>query len=206
MKKSILITGGGGYIGTSLVPLLLENNYAVTVYDSLIFKSGDKLLQYMTNPNFNFIKGDIRDKDKLSNAVKNKDVVIEDKHLLLIENGMNGLKARSRTLNELAEMSSFYIESSPIILDDKSKKVLNKDAIELLKSYHIHLSKLEIWKEKNIEDDIKLYCEKNELNLGKLAQPLRAATTGKSVSPGLYEQMEVLGKTETLKRIININN
>jgi len=143
---------------------------------------------------------------KIKNIYKNMDVVIEDKHLLLIENGMNGLKARSRTLNELAEMSSFYIESSPIKLDDKSKKVLNKDAIELLKSYHIHLSKLEIWKEKNIEDDIKLYCEKNELKLGKLAQPLRAATTGKSVSPGLYELMEVLGKTETLKRILNINN
>lgn len=76
MKKSILITGGAGYIGTSLVPLLIENNYAVTVYDSLIFKSGDKLLQYLTNPNFNFVKGDIRDKDTLSKAVKNKDVVI----------------------------------------------------------------------------------------------------------------------------------
>tara|TARA_B100001059_G_scaffold176273_1_gene176699 strand:- start:170 stop:1111 length:942 start_codon:yes stop_codon:yes gene_type:complete len=76
MKKSILITGGAGYIGTSLVPLLLENDYAVTVYDSLMFKSGDKLLQYLINPNFNFIKGDIRDKDSLSNAVKNKDVVI----------------------------------------------------------------------------------------------------------------------------------
>ena len=45
-------------------------------------------------------------------------------------------------------MCSFYIEPSPIILDDKSKKVLNKDAIELLKSYYIHLSKLEIWEEK----------------------------------------------------------
>ena len=44
------------------------------------------------------------------------------------------------------------------------------------------------------------------INLGKLAQPLRAATTGKSVSPGLYEVMEVLGKEETLNRIQNINN
>ena len=51
----------------------------------------------------------------------------------------------------------------------------------------------------------KKYCENNNLNLGKLALPLRAATTGKSVSPGLYELMEVLGKAETLARIIDIN-
>ena len=135
-----------------------------------------------------------------------KDVVIDDKKLLLLKNGMNGLKTRARTLNELAEMCSFYIEEAPISLDEKSKKVLNSDTIKLLKNYHEHLSKLEIWKQNNIEENIKLFCEANNLNLGKLAQPLRAATTGKSVSPGLYELMEVLGKMETLSRLININN
>ncbi len=135
-----------------------------------------------------------------------KDVVVDDKKLLLLKNGMNGLKTRARTLNELAEMCSFYIEEAPISLDEKSKKVLNSDTIKLLKNYHEHLSKLEIWKQNNIEENIKLFCEANNLNLGKVAQPLRAATTGKSVSPGLYELMEVLGKMETLSRLININN
>ena len=135
-----------------------------------------------------------------------KDVVVNDKKLLLLKNGMNGLKTRARTLNELAEMCSFYIEEAPINLDEKSKKVLNSDTINLLKNYHEHLSKLEIWKQNNIEENIKLFCEANNLNLGKLAQPLRAATTGKSVSPGLYELMEVLGKMETLSRLIKINN
>ena len=135
-----------------------------------------------------------------------KDVVVNDKKLLLLKNGMNGLKTRARTLNELAEMCSFYIEEAPISLDEKSKKVLNSDTIKLLKNYHEHLSKLEIWKQNNIEENIKLFCEANNLNLGKLAQPLRAATTGKSVSPGLYELMEVLGKMETLSRLIKINN
>ena len=135
-----------------------------------------------------------------------KDVVVDDKKLLLLKNGMNGLKTRARTLNELAEMCSFYLEEAPISLDEKSKKVLNSDTIKLLKNYHEHLSKLEIWKQNNIEENIKLFCEANNLNLGKLAQPLRAATTGKSVSPGLYELMEVLGKMETLSRLIKINN
>jgi nucleoside-diphosphate-sugar epimerase len=74
--KSVFITGGAGYIGTSLIPLLLSNNYKVTVYDSLLFNNGDKLIPYITNPNFNFIEGDIRDKEKLKNSLKNYDVVI----------------------------------------------------------------------------------------------------------------------------------
>jgi nucleoside-diphosphate-sugar epimerase len=72
----IFITGGAGYIGTSLVPLLLNKNYSVTVYDSLIFDNGDKLLPYIGYENFKFINGDIRDKELLSKSIKNHDVVI----------------------------------------------------------------------------------------------------------------------------------
>lgn len=72
----IFITGGAGYIGTSLIPLLLEKNYEITVYDSLIFDNGDKLLPYIGNKNFKFINGDIRDKELLESSIKNHDVVI----------------------------------------------------------------------------------------------------------------------------------
>jgi nucleoside-diphosphate-sugar epimerase len=74
--KSIFITGGAGYIGTTLIPLLLENNFKITVYDSLMFNNGDKLIPYMTNKNFTFIEGDIRDKEKLSKHIKGHDIVI----------------------------------------------------------------------------------------------------------------------------------
>jgi nucleoside-diphosphate-sugar epimerase len=74
--KSIFITGGAGYIGTSLIPLLLNEGYKVTVYDSLLFNNGDKLIPFVTNKNFNFIKGDIKDKNFLSQNIKNHDVVI----------------------------------------------------------------------------------------------------------------------------------
>ena len=134
-----------------------------------------------------------------------KNFNISNKSLKLIFNGMNGLKSRARTINELAEMCSFYIEEAPITLDKKSKKVLNTENISMLKLYYKQLSKLETWNKSEIEEDIKIYCKSNSINLGKLAQPLRAAITGKSVSPGLYELMEVLGKSETLERITNIN-
>lgn len=76
MKKSILVTGGAGYIGTALVPLLLANGHKVTVYDSLMFSNGDKLLPFAGNPDFDFIKGDIRDASKLAPITSKHDVVI----------------------------------------------------------------------------------------------------------------------------------
>jgi len=72
----VFITGGAGYIGTTLIPLLLEKNYTITVYDSLIFDNGDKLLPYIGHKNFKFINGDIRNRELLSESIKNHDVVI----------------------------------------------------------------------------------------------------------------------------------
>ncbi len=74
--KKILITGGAGYVGTTLIPLLLEKKYDVTVLDSLIFNNGDRLIPFMSNNRFNFVKGDVRNLDLLKSLVKDKDVVI----------------------------------------------------------------------------------------------------------------------------------
>lgn len=74
--KKIFITGGAGYIGTALIPILLEEGFNVTVYDSLIFDNGDKLLPFISNKNFNFIKGDIRNEELLKNSIIGHDVVI----------------------------------------------------------------------------------------------------------------------------------
>lgn len=74
--KKILITGGAGFIGTTLIPILLERGEEVTVVDSLIFNNGDKLIPFLNNKNFKFIKSDIRNLDVMKNLVKNKDVII----------------------------------------------------------------------------------------------------------------------------------
>ncbi len=74
--KKILVTGGAGYIGTTLIPMLLAKQYDVTVVDSLLFNNGDKLIPFVNNKNFNFVKGDVRDVELMSNLVKDKDVVI----------------------------------------------------------------------------------------------------------------------------------
>jgi len=71
----IFVTGGAGYVGTGLIPQLLEKKYSVHVYDNLMF-GGDQILPFFRHPNFKFTRGDIRDLPVLKNAVKEADVVI----------------------------------------------------------------------------------------------------------------------------------
>ena len=73
--KKVLITGGAGYIGTELANLLLEQDYDVTIYDTLMY-DGSVLIPLFKNKNFSFVKGDILDKQKLEDVIKEKDVVI----------------------------------------------------------------------------------------------------------------------------------
>ena len=72
---NILVTGGAGYIGTTLVPMLLAKGHEVTVFDHLLWR-GDVLIPFFRNPRFHFIKGDVRDEKAVYDACTGKDVVI----------------------------------------------------------------------------------------------------------------------------------
>ena len=75
MATKILVTGGAGYIGTELVPILLNKGYEITVLDDLLF-GGDPIIPFFRSPNFEFIKGDIRDKEQMAKAVAGKDIIL----------------------------------------------------------------------------------------------------------------------------------
>jgi nucleoside-diphosphate-sugar epimerase len=71
----ILVTGGAGYIGSVLTPMLLEKGHEVRVLDNLMY-GGSTLLPHFRNPKFQFQRGDIRDRDAASTAMKDRDAVI----------------------------------------------------------------------------------------------------------------------------------
>lgn len=71
----ILVTGGAGYVGTTLVPQLLEKNYKVTIFDNLMF-GGDYILPFFRYSNFNFVEGDIRDENAVLDVCKDADIII----------------------------------------------------------------------------------------------------------------------------------
>lgn len=73
--KKILLTGGAGYIGSVLINYLLKKNYKVTVLDNLMYDQSS-IISYFHNKNFEFIKGDVRDENLLSNLVKKSDIII----------------------------------------------------------------------------------------------------------------------------------
>ena len=79
--KNMLITGGAGYVGSALVPNLLEKGYKVSVFDLYLY--GDVFYKFKNNPNLVEIKADIRDKDRFIEVTKNIDAII---HLACISN------------------------------------------------------------------------------------------------------------------------
>lgn len=75
MNTNVLVTGGAGYVGCVLTTRLLESGYSVTVFDNLMH-GGRGLLPFFANPNFRFVKGDIRDKEQLRSACRDQDIII----------------------------------------------------------------------------------------------------------------------------------
>jgi glutamyl-tRNA synthetase len=117
---------------------------------------------------------------------------------------MPGLKQRARTLQELAENALFLIYPRPLPLDSKAHSVLTEEAKHLLKEVFEKLESNLNWQEETLENDFRSLSESLQVKMGSLAQPLRAALTGQTVSPSIFEVMIALGKEETLGRIQDV--
>jgi glutamyl-tRNA synthetase len=113
---------------------------------------------------------------------------------------MPGLKPRAKTLAELADKARFYVEPRPIPLDDKASAQLAGEAALLLGRLAPLLAAAE-WRGPALEEAVRGFAEGQGLKLGAIAQPLRAALVGSTVSPPIFEVMEVLGRDETLARL-----
>ena len=114
---------------------------------------------------------------------------------------MPELKPRAKTLVELADNGAFCFAARPLRLDDGANKVLTKDARQLLVDVSDSLAATAEWTAEALESALRSYAEKAGLGLGKVAQPLRAALTGRTTSPGIFDVLLVLGREESLARI-----
>jgi glutamyl-tRNA synthetase len=120
-----------------------------------------------------------------------------------IERGMSGVKQRSRTLVELADNLVFYAKSgAPPIADDKARAQLTPDARTLLGKLASALEGENDWSEPTMEGAIRRFAEQQGVKLGQVAQPLRVALSGSTVSPGIFEVLSVLGPAETKQRLL----
>jgi len=114
------------------------------------------------------------------------------------------LNQRAKTLVEMAEKSAFFFKKE-VEFDEKARnKFLTEDARPLLEKVIAEFSTLDDFSAENIETLFKKIVEEEGMKLGKLAQPVRVALTGTTVSPGIFDVILLLGKEETLKRLQNV--
>jgi glutamyl-tRNA synthetase len=119
----------------------------------------------------------------------------------LLVRAMPELKARAHTVNELAEGAQFLFATRPLAIDEAAAPLLTEDARPLLSAAHKALSALADWDAASLEAAIREVAESAGVKLGKLAQPLRVALTGRTTSPGIFDVLAVLGRDESLARI-----
>jgi glutamyl-tRNA synthetase len=122
-----------------------------------------------------------------------------EKGLLL--RAMPELKARAHDLNQLAEGARFLFAGRPIDMDEAAAALLTPEARGLLRLAHDALSALDDWTHDSTEQAIRAVADQAGAKLGKLAQPLRAALTGRTTSPGIFDVLVLLGKGESVSRI-----
>jgi glutamyl-tRNA synthetase len=114
---------------------------------------------------------------------------------------MPGLKERAKTLRELLDGARFLFSDRPLALDDKATALLDAAAREKLAALLPKLEAASEWQAGELEGIVRAYAEETGAKLGKVAQPLRAALTGKLVSPPVFDVMAVLGREEALARL-----
>lgn len=114
---------------------------------------------------------------------------------------MSGLKARAKTLNELLDGAGFLFAARPLPMEPKAEQILAQGGRDRLAALYPRLAALGEWTAAATEGVVRETAEALSVKLGDLAQPLRAALTGRTTSPGIFEVMEILGREESLGRL-----
>lgn len=114
---------------------------------------------------------------------------------------MPGLKERAKTVVELLDSAYFLYAERPLKLDDKAAAILEDGGRERLAGLVERLGALDEWNAVSTETVVRAQAELLGVKLGQVAQPLRAALTGRATSPGIFEVMVVLGREACLERL-----
>ena len=119
----------------------------------------------------------------------------------LLARAMEGLKPRAKNLDELAEGGAFLFKSRPLDMDERAAALLEGQAADLLALVHAALAALPDWTAEATEQAVRGVSTSAGVKLGQVAQPLRAALTGRATSPGIFDVLVLLGREESLARV-----
>ena len=119
----------------------------------------------------------------------------------LLERAMPSLKPRAANLNELADGAAFLFATRPLAPDEGAAALLTADTRSVLATAHAALDAVHNWDTEALEAAVRRVAEDRALKLGQVAQPLRAALTGRKTSPGIFDVLVLLGHEESMGRI-----
>jgi glutamyl-tRNA synthetase len=117
---------------------------------------------------------------------------------------MPGLKERAKTLIELLDSAYYLYASRPLNFDAKAESLLDETARNRMGALATILTALPDWTVESTEAAVRSFADAEGAKLGQIAQPLRAALTGRGTSPPIFDVMIVLGRAETLARLADI--
>lgn len=126
---------------------------------------------------------------------------LQEEEKARILKGMKGLQERAKDLHELAELAQIYCDFSLLAFDEKAQKHLGEAEKVLLRQLLPTLEVVTLWQADVLEADLRAYAQAQEIKFGQLAMPLRAGLTGRAISPGVFDVLEVLGQEESLSRL-----
>ncbi|MBV9840748.1 MAG: glutamate--tRNA ligase [Sphingomonadaceae bacterium] len=131
----------------------------------------------------------------------NLGISLSSEELDLLRRSMSELKPRAKELGEIADGAAFLFRSRPLELEPRATALLEGDGAALLESARFALDGVVEWSAPALEAAVRGVAEAAGVGLGKVAQPLRAALTGRTTSPGIFDVLELLGRTESLARL-----
>ncbi len=119
----------------------------------------------------------------------------------LVARALPLVRPRARTYREAAAAVDFLLLDEPVMEDKAKNKFLLTDRAQHLPALHALLGAQTSFEAAHVETEVKAWAERDAIKLGAIAQPARVALTGRTVSPGLFELMELLGRERTLARL-----
>ncbi|MFZ5734300.1 MAG: glutamate--tRNA ligase [Pseudomonadota bacterium] len=114
---------------------------------------------------------------------------------------MPGIKERAKTLLELIDGAAFIFADRPLPLEPKAEALMTDGARKIISELVPVLTMADPWSAQTTEAAVRAFAEQNGHKLGAVAQPLRAALTGRTTSPGIFDVLDVLGREECLARL-----
>jgi len=128
-------------------------------------------------------------------------VILDGKAWARLMEAMPGLKERAKTLVELSQSAEFLYTDGPRTPDEAAAKLLTPEARKTITELRNIFKHAPEWSASALEEKARAFAEQHGLKLGQVAQPLRAALTGKASSPPIFDVLTVLGREEALLRL-----